>query len=127
MLRDFLIESRCRRGHTSSVAARGVTRELVDGVIGLLVASESTCRWPLTDEGDECGATCSHTISELGSSDVAEESRRAFRIAETLPSQRAVIPPDDLPGPRSSRPPIPRNPPSSVAPPPPSGSMVAGD
>ena len=102
MLHDFLVESRCTCGHTSAAAFRGYRKDQVERVIRLLA---DRCGWRTTLEGDTCGATTVHHLTELGVSDVEEEASRAFRLADTLPAMSAVVDPRELPGPRSSFPP----------------------
>ena len=101
-LGDFLIESRCARGHASSVSFRGYARPQVELVAELL--SES-CAWRIFDDGTTCGADATHTVEELGPSDEDAAKLRAFRTAETLPAMQAVRPEEAPPGPRSSYPP----------------------
>lgn len=108
MLHDFLVESRCVCGHTSAAAFRGYQREQVERVVALLA---NRCGWRITSDGDDkCRAITSHTLTELGVSDVDEEATRAFRIADTLPAMSAVQDPNEYQGPRSSMPPPPRPP-----------------
>lgn len=100
MLGDFLLESRCPNGHTSSAAYRGYAREHVDLVARLLACS---CGWPIDTEGDTCGEEMVHTVTPLGASDAHEEAERAAWRADTAPAMTRP----ELPwnGPRSSRPP----------------------
>ncbi len=91
MLGDYLIESRCARGHTSSAAFRRYTREQVEHV-----ARQLADRCAAQVGADEfCAARVAHVIS------VVAEPRRASappqpaaqqppRIA-TKPSMTAVV------------------------------------
>lgn len=113
-LGDFLVESKCRAGHTSAAAFRGYRREQVARVVELLA---DRCGWRVTREGDECGSPCVHSLEALGDSDAEEEASRAFRLADTLPAM--VAPELPWQGPRDSSPPAPM--PDDV------GPVTAGD
>lgn len=98
-LGDFLVECRCRNGHTSSIAYRGFARVFVELAVRLLSPS---CGWDNAD-GETCGEELVHTIHVLGASDVHEEAERARWRADTAPGM--PLPELPYPTPRSSMPP----------------------
>jgi hypothetical protein len=119
-VRDFLLDSRCEAGHTSTITFRGYTREAVDRLVEILSVTAGTCAWPGDPHAAPCGARASHEVHDVGAS--REDEGLLRRRVDTAPSMPAVVPPSrpievrEVPGPRSSYPP-----------PPPSSPLTAGE
>lgn len=84
MVGEFLIESRCRAGHTSSATFRGYTRHDVEEVARTL---DDRCHWQ--SGAEKCGCRVAHVITAL--------SEPKIRTSETKPSMPAVVVPRSRP------------------------------
>jgi hypothetical protein len=83
---DFLIESRCRSGHTSSALFRRYTREHVERVAWSL---SDRCSSPIGDEDEKCGDRVHHLVTAIPYPPDSA-ARAAMKKTDTKPSMSAV-------------------------------------
>lgn len=117
-LRNFLLESRCARGHASSIAFTGYTTEQIHSFRELV--AHAPCAWPCEHE-EPCGARAEHTVIDLGSTNADRDAVERARRAETEPAMHAVQ------DPRTGVHRITHRAASEPPPPPPSGPLTAGE
>jgi hypothetical protein len=86
MVGDFLIESRCREGHSSSASFRKHSREHVEEVARTL---SDRCCFVVGHDGEECGSRVAHVVTHLGQS---HSLMLPPPKKDTQPSMRAVRP-----------------------------------
>lgn len=87
MVGDFLIESRCRRGHTSSATLRGFVREQVEHIAREI---HDRCMHPA--DSDQESDTCQERVATVVSALSIREPRPVTvpPRTDTKPSMRAV-------------------------------------
>lgn len=88
MVGDYLIESRCKRGHTGTATFQRYSREHVEEVARTL---SDRCCWP-DGSDDMCGARVAHVITSLSVPAPSSRNPTGPVKIPTKPSMAAVDP-----------------------------------